>query len=167
MPESKRFLQRRAEFVVFAAALATLDLVAKSGLSRMLPSGESVDLRIIELRIAYNAGVAFSLGSQLPGWSVLVLTGALTALLAGYAWQVVPRASTALAASLTLATAGASANLLDRNGDGLVTDYLHTGWFPTFNLADCFITLGAIGVVLALLREPTAGQPVDEKGIDG
>lgn len=167
MFESNRFFRRRAEFVVFAMCLAALDLITKSGMSRMLPSGQSVDLRVIELRVAYNAGVAFSLGSQLPNWLILGVTGALTALLGGYAWQVVPRASTALAASLTLATAGASANLLDRNRDGLVTDYLHTGWFPTFNLADCFISLGAVGVVLALLREAPADQSATDGGITG
>ena len=31
-------------------------------------------------------------------------------------------------------------NLADRAADGVVTDYLHTGWFPTFNGADVFIT---------------------------
>ena len=138
--------------------LVTLDLLAKSGLSKMLPPGESADLRVIELRVSYNAGVAFSIGSQLPSWLVVGLTGAITAAVVGYAWQILPEASRTLAASLTLVTAGAVANLGDRIGDGLVTDYLHTGWFPTFNLADCFITLGAAGVVLALLREPRTGD---------
>ena len=88
MPKPQPLLRRRAEFIVFAASLAALDLVAKSGLSRMLPSGERVDLRIIELRVVYNPGVAFSLGSQLPSWLILGITGVLTAILAGYAWQV-------------------------------------------------------------------------------
>ncbi len=39
---------------------------------------------------------------------------------------------------------GAAANLVDRAADGVVTDYLHSSWWPTFNLADTFIVLGAI-----------------------
>lgn len=50
--------------------------------------------------------------------------------------------------------AGALANLIDRAADGVVTDYLHTGWIPTFNLADTLITLGAALLVLATLRNP-------------
>jgi signal peptidase II len=48
--------------------------------------------------------------------------------------------------------AGASGNLIDRAADGVVTDYLHAGWFPTFNGADVLLTLGAIALVLASLR---------------
>jgi signal peptidase II len=46
---------------------------------------------------------------------------------------------------------GAAANVIDRVPDGLVTDYLHTGWWPTFNLADTFIVLGAIALVATTL----------------
>ena len=42
---------------------------------------------------------------------------------------------------------GAAANLTDRAGDGVVTDYLHTGWWPTFNLADVFIVCGGLAMV--------------------
>lgn len=40
----------------------------------------------------------------------------------------------------------------------MVTDYLHTGWWPTFNLADALIVRGAILPVLATVRQP-ALQP--------
>ena len=50
--------------------------------------------------------------------------------------------------------------------DGLVTDYLHTGWFPTFNLADWLITLGAVGAVLGLLREAGADERAIEEPAD-
>ena len=49
---------------------------------------------------------------------------------------------------------GAVANFIDRATDGVVTDYLHTGWFPTFNLADVFITGGAVVLIVATLAAP-------------
>ena len=55
---------------------------------------------------------------------------------------------------------GALANVVDRAEDGQVTDYLHTGWWPTFNLADTFLVTGFI--VIALLRarpERTTNTP--------
>ena len=55
------------------------------------------------------------------------------------------------------------ANVIDRAADGLVTDYLHTGWFPTFNLADVFVVTGAAVLVLASWRaSDTADTGADE-----
>ena len=56
----------------------------------------------------------------------------------------------ALPAGLMLG--GAVANLLDRLIGGSVIDVLHTGWWPTFNAADSFITVGAGLLALSSLR---------------
>ena len=57
---------------------------------------------------------------------------------------------TAWAPDGSVVIGGALANVVDRAGDGRVTDYLHTGWWPTFNLADTFLVTGFI--VIALLH---------------
>ncbi|WP_211661806.1 signal peptidase II [Modestobacter muralis] len=93
------------------------------------------------------------------------MSGLITAAVAVYAWRVVRVASALLLIGLVSVLAGALGNLVDRAGDGLVTDYLHTGWWPTFNVADVLITLGAITVALAALREDTSacdGERVDK-----
>ena len=47
-----------------------------------------------------------------------------------------------------------SGNFLDRlDGDGVV-DYLHTGWFPTFNLADVFVTTGVVALLVGTMVPP-------------
>ena len=45
---------------------------------------------------------------------------------------------------------GALGNFVDRLGGAGVVDYLHTGWFPTFNFADVFVVTGAAVLVGAL-----------------
>lgn len=72
------------------------------------------------------------------------------------------RAGVALAATAALLAAldlglkmWASRALALADADGVVTDYLHTGWFPTFNLADVFITVGAAALVLGGVRKTT------------
>ncbi|WP_255375872.1 signal peptidase II [Saccharomonospora sp. CUA-673] len=65
---------------------------------------------------------------------------------------------------LAAVPAGAVANLIDRGVDGAVTDYLHTGWFPTFNLADVFITGGGALLVLASLRTTSPSPDRSESG---
>ena len=57
-----------------------------------------------------------------------------------------------------LIVAGAASNVVDRALDGKVTDYFHTGWWPTFNLADTYLTCGFILVVVSLLVESSRGS---------
>ena len=53
--------------------------------------------------------------------------------------------------ALSIITAGAFGNILDRINDGQVTDFLHLEIlnfsFFIFNLADAFITIGAILII--------------------
>ena len=53
----------------------------------------------------------------------------------------------------SLVAGGALGNLVDRAMDGRVTDYMHSGWFPTFNLADVGITLGVACVVIGARQD--------------
>jgi signal peptidase II len=130
--------------------------VAKGLAERSLVGGRSVDVGLVDLRLGFNSGAAFGLGAALPSWAVIAVTGLITAGVAGFAWRAAATAPWPLLAGLSAVLAGATANLVDRVSDGLVTDYLHTGWWPTFNLADVFITLGAVTVAIATLRsEPT------------
>ncbi|UUV32176.1 signal peptidase II [Amycolatopsis roodepoortensis] len=147
-----RATRARVALAVTAALLAAVDLSLKAWASRALADGSSVDLGVIQLRLTFNPGVAFSLGDTLPGSVVLGVTGLIVPGLAVFAWRTSRTATLPMRLGLAAVLAGAIANLADRAADGIVTDYLHTGWFPTFNLADVFITLGAAALVLTSLR---------------
>ena len=67
-----------------------------------------------------------------------------------------PTATRLRLAAFAAMLGGAVANLTDRARDGIVTDYLHSGWWPTFNLADTAIVTGAILFVLSSLGPPRA-----------
>lgn len=127
-----------------AAVLAATDLALKTWAGRGLADGASVNLGVVELRLGFNSGVAFSLGDTLPSWVVIAATALITAGLAVVVWRSARTAPVPAAAALSVVLAGSVANLADRAADGVVTDYLHTGWFPTFNLADVYITVGAV-----------------------
>lgn len=146
-----------------AAVVAVLvDIVTKWLADTRLP-GAPVDLGIGRLQLSYNAGVAFSLGDGLPTWAVLGLAGVITsgvlvAIVAGWLRPPVP-------AGLVLG--GAVANIVDRAGDGAVTDFLWLGWFPTFNLADTAITLGVLALLWASWRtESSTGTGTEQKSAD-
>lgn len=137
---------------VLAAAALVLDPIARDALS----GGRSLDLGVLQLRLAYNTGVAFSLGDQLPTAVVLAVTAALTALIGVFAWRTASGSPPLQTIGLAALVAGATANVIDRFLDGKVTDYFHTGWWPTFNLADTYITCGVVLVLAALLLQPTS-----------
>lgn len=141
----------RGILVVLVGALAAvalaLDPVARDALS----GGRAIDFGLLQLRLAYNTGVAFSLGDQLPTTVVLAVTAALTVTIGVFAWRTAPDSPLIQTIGLAAIVAGATANVVDRFLDGKVTDYFHTGWWPTFNLADTYITCGVVLVVGALL----------------
>lgn len=110
--------------------------------------GAPVELGIGRLQLSHNTGVAFSLGNGLPTWLVLGVASVITL---GVAVAIVlEHLRPPMPAGLVLG--GAVANVVDRAGDGAVTDLLWLGWFPTFNLADTAITLGALALLWAAWR---------------
>ncbi len=55
--------------------------------------------------------------------------------------------------SLAMVLGGAAGNMIDRLRLQYVVDFLHTEFmsFPTFNIADCFITVGAALMMVYIL----------------
>lgn len=139
----------RAVVLVAAVAAATIDLVAKAASEARL-ADSTVDLGLLQLRLGYNSGVAFSMGDRLPASVIVVVTAAIAVAFMAYAWRRAAQAGWVEQIAGGAVIGGALANVIDRTGDGRVTDYLHTGWWPTFNLADTFLVTGFI--VIAVLH---------------
>ncbi|MFY0408376.1 signal peptidase II [Solicola sp. PLA-1-18] len=117
-------------------------------LERVMRPGRTTTLGLLDLRLEYNTGIAFGLGGDLAPSVVTTVTGIVTVAVAVVAFRAVPHLAPLGRIGLTGLVSGGAANVLDRAGDGAVSDYLHTGWFPTFNLADAFIAVGAILILL-------------------
>ena len=141
----------RLVLVALTGALVAFDLGLKVWAERGLAAGQVVDLGVIQLRLAFNSGVAFSLGDTLPAAVLLTLTGLIIVGIVVFAWRTTPTGTLPVRLALAGVLAGAVANFVDRAPDGVVTDYLHTGWFPTFNGADVLITVSAVTLVLTSL----------------
>ena len=121
-----------------------------------LNEGKTIDI-VWTLRFAlgFNSGFAFSQGQGLgPIIGVIALLACI--------WLIrsAIRASGSLMSyGYALIAAGAMGNVIDRmfREDkwmrGRVVDFIDFQWFPVFNIADSSITIGAIFLVLALLRE--------------
>ena len=162
-PGRVRPVRRRLWVAAAAAAVAAVDLTAKAWAQRDL-SATGVELGPVDLRLGYNPGVAFSVGAEAPARLVIAVTATITAAVAVIAWRAARSGGRAQLAALALILGGAVANLVDRAADGVVTDYLHTGWWPTFNLADTAIVTGALLFALTAWRSDAAEKRLARSG---
>ena len=113
---------------------------------------EMVDiLPFLALYRTYNTGVAFSMFSWVGDRGLIAVSLAVIALVIYLALRSSPTQIIART-GFALIVGGAIGNLIDRAIHGHVIDYIlfHTPvWsFAVFNLADAFISIGAVAVVL-------------------
>lgn len=121
-------------------------------------------LPVLNFTLLYNPGAAFSFLADQSGWQRWFFT----ALSAGVSVMLVvwltrlPKGQVWLPIALTLILGGAVGNLIDRAIYGHVIDFISVHWnqkyFPAFNIADSAITLGAIMMVIDMLREMRNGE---------
>lgn len=137
-----------------------LDQVTKSWALASLRDAPIELFWTLRLRLAFNTGAAFSLGSGFP-WLFVVLGFLVLGVLA----VLVVRSDLAMGpvVALGLVAGGAIGNLADRvlrDHDGAVVDFIDLQWWPVFNLADASICVG-IGLLLLTWREPARRDPVE------
>jgi signal peptidase II len=142
--------------------VVALDLITKTWAVRELADGPvAIVGTTVDLRLARNTGGAFSV---LPAFTpvLAIVAGVVTFFLI----RTVRRThDTLLVVALSFVLAGALGNLLDRVFRspgflrGAVVDFVHIGAWPTFNVADSAITIGAIlAVTWSVLTTTRARQ---------
>jgi len=150
-----------------SGAILVLDQVSKLLAENLLVMYEPVRLLpLLNLAKAYNTGAAFSFLSDASGWQRWFFI-ALAVFVIGVLATWLRRLATdqgRLALALSLILGGAAGNLVDRVAYGHVIDFIdfyYGSWhWPTFNIADSAITVGAILWVLDSLltrRAPASG----------
>lgn len=113
-----------------------------------------------------NPGAAFGMFSDSPTeWRGILLVGisaAVMAILGVMLWRMAAAQSQVTSTGLALVFGGALGNLVDRLFRGTVTDFvqvfLGSYEFPSFNVADSAITIGAGLLVIDLWRSRKKGR---------
>ena len=137
---------------LFAAAIAAVDQLTKMLAANYLVGNTLVLIPgWLQLHYITNDGMALSLfrGAR---WMFIVLTVLYLGLVI---WAVAKKHIYKKPELWCLAaiTGGAIGNLIDRVQTGLVVDMICIPWFSTFNVADIFITFGAIILVVYILTK--------------
>ena len=128
------------------------------------------------LRYAENPAAAFSLTRSFPDWvrmPFLISFSVLAMVIVGVWYFRMRRPDGLLLGALSFIVAGAIGNFIDRVRLGYVIDFIdwHAGFinpswppWPTFNIADSCIVVGALTVVYRTLRPlylDEAGEPAE------
>lgn len=153
---------------LFAAAIVALDQWTKALAAAQLT--DVVDVLIpgwLELRYTTNDGMALSMLSG-ARWLFVVVGLLFVALVI---WAIAKKHITKKPELWCVAaiTGGAIGNLIDRVATGQVIDMICVPWFSTFNVADIFITVPAIVLILYILifdREFLSDKPKKDASHD-
>jgi signal peptidase II len=150
--------------LLIAAAIFLLDRITKYVMVEKVMRPEGVTdtpyftertitvLPVLDLRMAWNYGISFSLFNSGSDGMVMALLAVQVLITAGLCWYMWRLDGILMQVAAGLIVGGALGNILDRAVYGAVADFLDFHWgdlhFPTFNLADSCIS---IGVALWLL----------------
>ena len=142
--------------LLVCGAVLLLDQVSKAIVRSSLSVGEHEHLAIgFSLTNTPNSGLAFGIGRG-EGFVLVITVVALALVLI---WFALDPSRPGMWLAVGLLAGGALGNLADRVRMDAVTDFIDPPLWPTFNLADIAITLGALGLVLISLNP---GQTPDD-----
>jgi signal peptidase II len=160
---SEMAAQRRSRFfwLLVAFTVIVLDQITKYFANTMLDYASPVEIfPVLNITLHYNPGAAFSFLSDAGGWqrwlfSVIAL--AVSAYICVWMMRL-RREQWLLSLALALVLGGALGNLWDRLYLGYVIDFVSVHWgdsyFPTFNIADAGISVGACLLLLDMVVNP-------------
>ncbi|MEL6093620.1 signal peptidase II [Bartonella schoenbuchensis] len=134
-----------------------LDQAIKFWVIQTIPLEAKIPLLpFISLYHVRNSGIAFSFLSSFSHWGIIAFTLIIIVFLLWF-WKNIERDKILTHFGIVLILGGAIGNLIDRVRFHYVTDYIsfHIDGifsFAIFNLADTFITLGSIAVLIDEFR---------------
>ncbi|MDI7864736.1 signal peptidase II [Rhizobiaceae bacterium n13] len=152
MSAGRAAFSRPLPIAIFVILAVLLDQAIKIAVENYLPLQEPVHVMpMLALYRTYNLGVAFSMLSGMEGWFIVSMRLVIVAFVL-WLWRRTPGDRWLAHLGFAMIIAGALGNLLDRFFYGHVIDYIlfytQTWSFAVFNLADSFITVGAVCVIL-------------------
>jgi len=153
-------MKKRGIVVGIIAALIVLDQLVKAYVVQNIALGEVKTWipNLVSLTYLQNRGAAFSiLQDQQLLFAVITLV-----VVVGAIWYLHKHMEDSLwmVLGLTLIIAGGLGNFIDRISQGFVVDMFHLDFinFAIFNVADSYLTVGVLVLLIAMLKEEMNGN---------
>lgn len=161
---NKKTIYWKIGYLVAAFGVFLLDQASKAWARKTLRFGDEVNVipNFLNFIYAENTGVAFSQfnnGGDTGRWLLSAVAGLAAVFVLYYFWRT-PKENDRMLGACALLLAGIVGNLTDRVRLGYVIDFIDVqfgNWhYPTFNVADSAICIGAGLLILDLFfsRKP-------------
>ena len=162
-------------WLTISAIVLAVDQATKLAVTANFQLGEGKAITsFFNLVLAYNKGAGFSFLADQGGWQRYFFIVLTTAISAGLLWLLKSthggsQGNKWLCTALALVLGGAFGNLIDRIAYGHVIDFIQ--WYipnstlppwPTFNIADSAICIGAVMMVIDSFRKQPKAEPAAE-----
>ena len=153
-----------ARWLALSLAIVVADLATKAWVTRAFTLGEVHEVTpFFNLVLVHNTGAAFSFLAGAGGWQRWFFMFVTAVVSIAILWMLRRHhGQRLLAAALALVLGGALGNLWDRMIAGHVVDFLDfnigTYHWPSFNVADSAIVIGAILLVADILFSKSPEQ---------
>jgi len=153
--------QSGVRWLWIALVVIVVDQVTKLWIQNNMGLYETIEvLPVLNIYHTFNPGAAWSMCADCGGWQRWMFSGlaiAVSGALVVWLRRVPLAGHVSLVLGLVLIVGGALGNLIDRIYLGHVVDFIQAHWgnsyFPSFNVADSAISVGAGLVILDSLRE--------------
>lgn len=165
----------RKTFLIYLAismVIVVLDQVTKWAILKWVPLYDKIALNsFMNITHQRNRGAAFSFLADASGWQrwfFTVLAIAVSIAIVTWLWRIRRDRLVVLSTGLAFVLGGAIGNVVDRIRFGYVVDFIQVliaGWpFPSFNVADSAITVGAVLLIIDALFISGRVKPAAEEG---
>ncbi len=146
-------------WMAVSVIVVALDQLTKSAIIKWVMLYDKIPITdFINITHHRNTGAAFGFLAGASGWQkwfFIALGSAVSIFIVSWLWKIRRDGYATLSAGLALVMGGAIGNVADRILHGSVVDFIQVliaGWpFPTFNLADSAITVGATLLIIDAL----------------
>jgi signal peptidase II len=156
---SKRDLIWKIAYLAIAGGVFLIDQSTKAWAVRRLRLGEDISVipGFLNLAYAQNTGVAFSMlddHGDTGRWGLSIVAMVAAVLVIYFFWRT-PRTDDRILGALAMLLAGIAGNVVDRLRLGFVVDFIDVQFgqwhYPTFNVADAAICVGAGLLILDMV----------------
>lgn len=146
-------------WMILSGLIIGFDQLTKWMILKWVPLYDKIPVNaFINITHQRNTGAAFSFLASASGWQrwfFVVLATVVSLFIAVWLWRLRRSRPLVLSAGLALVLGGAIGNLVDRIRLGYVVDFIQVyigSWpFPSFNVADSAITVGAAFLIIDAL----------------
>lgn len=155
--------------LLICSAVVVLDQISKLIVVNTIAEGTVIEVikGVFNLTYVENKGAAFGMLSG-HRWVFMIISAVAIVLIFLYLWKEAPE-SFVVKTCLAFVLGGGVGNMIDRTVRGSVVDFIDAAFvrypqisteggfnislepFPIFNVADCFITVGCVSLVVYLL----------------